>query len=436
LHSTAVLQLARYPAGTGDGCMDNERQELIERAKQLARHYGISCEVPCNVLDLSQSTDTMPNCPGCNPASSDACCEGCLENLRYSANQAKKFGGSYVFFCPGSLMYWVSPVLFDSSIDIVILAGPVLVIENEDARENIEKIHRHLSSDFTERMKNIKRMSPATVHSKSEILRMCAGWASSYQEQRLIDRWHTDIKHSPLKPGIDTLRQEKELHLYSLKKEDSLQKAIIEKEIDASRKLLQYLVGILFIHSPTNTLSIVSRIQELVTLMTRSALKGGANENKVWQISEKAYNEIYCLHNYQEAYTCLEKLLEHLVSEVAYGIEESYSPFIRKAITYAKGNYESPITINRISEEVTISKSYFCKRFLSETGTTWSNYLNRIRVEKAKILLQDSEDSLLEIAKQTGFEEQSYFSRVFKTVTGMTASKFRKQMKNQLMAKD
>ena len=72
-----------------------------------------------------------------------------------------------------------------------------------------------------------------------------------------------------------------------------------------------------------------------------------------------------------------------------------------------------------------LSPSYFSKLFKTETGINYSTYLNQVRVEKSKELLLNEDLTLVEISNLVGFEEQSYFTKVFRRITGTTPGKFR-----------
>lgn len=99
---------------------------------------------------------------------------------------------------------------------------------------------------------------------------------------------------------------------------------------------------------------------------------------------------------------------------------------IKKAISYIEINYENDITIDSISNELNINKCYFCTLFKKETGTTFSSYLNKIRIDKSKELLKNSNLSILDIAITVGFNNQNYFAMAFKKELGLTPLKYRK----------
>jgi YesN/AraC family two-component response regulator len=85
------------------------------------------------------------------------------------------------------------------------------------------------------------------------------------------------------------------------------------------------------------------------------------------------------------------------------------------------------ITLEETAAFVYISPTYLCRIFKEKTGENFSSYLNRIRISAAKQYLLGDTVSLTEISTMTGFQDQSYFSKVFKRVTGKTPWEFKKQ---------
>ncbi|MGL4911523.1 MAG: helix-turn-helix transcriptional regulator [Romboutsia sp.] len=100
---------------------------------------------------------------------------------------------------------------------------------------------------------------------------------------------------------------------------------------------------------------------------------------------------------------------------------------VRKAIQYIYQNYTYEISLDDICKILNINKSYFCKIFKSETKLTFSNFLNSYRVEKSKDLLIKSNMNLLDIALSVGFNNQNYYTMVFKKFTGSTPFQYRNE---------
>ncbi len=98
---------------------------------------------------------------------------------------------------------------------------------------------------------------------------------------------------------------------------------------------------------------------------------------------------------------------------------------IREAIDYVEKNYQKKITLKSLADHVNLSKHYVCYLFKKETGENLSHYINRLRIEKAKQLVVESNCKIKEIYSELGFSDQQYFSRTFKKLTGMTVVEYR-----------
>lgn len=99
---------------------------------------------------------------------------------------------------------------------------------------------------------------------------------------------------------------------------------------------------------------------------------------------------------------------------------------IQLAIKYIENHYNTEITINDLAERFTMSPNYFSSLFKKETGQTTINYIKELRVRKAQKSLIQSEKSVVDIAKEVGYEDSQYFFKVFKKATGQTPLHYRK----------
>jgi two-component system, response regulator YesN len=100
---------------------------------------------------------------------------------------------------------------------------------------------------------------------------------------------------------------------------------------------------------------------------------------------------------------------------------------IKKAERYIWENYTKKIGLREIADAAGLSASYFSSIFKDEMGENLSNYLNRLRVEKAAAMLTSTNIPISKIAAACGFEDQSWFSKIFKNNTGFTPGKYREQ---------
>ncbi|MDR7812409.1 response regulator [Lacrimispora sp.] len=100
---------------------------------------------------------------------------------------------------------------------------------------------------------------------------------------------------------------------------------------------------------------------------------------------------------------------------------------IQMAVRYIQEHYSEDIAINDLAMSYGMSPNYFSSIFKAETSQSAVNYITELKVKKAQELLENSELSVVDIAKRTGYEDSQYFFRVFKKHTGMTPLGYREQ---------
>jgi AraC-like DNA-binding protein/ligand-binding sensor protein len=145
---------------------------------------------------------------------------------------------------------------------------------------------------------------------------------------------------------------------------------------------------------------------------------------------EDAYYHSRCLAPQQ--YTAMVKLLETfakhlslLSNQIVVQEEEAESPLVRRARAYILANQADPIDLAKVAQAMHVSTFYFCKMFKKATGLTFTEYLSRVRVEKAKNLLLNPHLRISEIAYDVGFQSLTHFNRVFRQVVGQSPSDYR-----------
>jgi len=102
--------------------------------------------------------------------------------------------------------------------------------------------------------------------------------------------------------------------------------------------------------------------------------------------------------------------------------------FVKSAVEYIAKNYMKPLTLEQAARQVHLSPAYFSCLFSREQGQTFTEFLTATRLEKAKELLRTAPAlPISDIAGEVGYEDVSYFSRVFKKKIGTTPAHYRKK---------
>jgi ligand-binding sensor protein/AraC-like DNA-binding protein len=108
------------------------------------------------------------------------------------------------------------------------------------------------------------------------------------------------------------------------------------------------------------------------------------------------------------------------------------SPILAPALAYVAENCHKRLTIDDMASFCNISSSYFSKLFNRATGKTFSTYVNGLRVERAKKLLESTDAPITAIAFDLGFDDSGYFDKVFKRIEGVTPSAYKSGQRGNL----
>ncbi|CAM4056145.1 response regulator [Paenibacillus alkaliterrae] len=93
---------------------------------------------------------------------------------------------------------------------------------------------------------------------------------------------------------------------------------------------------------------------------------------------------------------------------------------------YMEEHYNTDLPLQHIAAKFFLSREYISRRFKEKTGVNISEYLEQIRIEKAKLYLLNPGVKISQIAEMVGYQDEKYFSRVFKKLTGRTPNEYRK----------
>lgn len=144
-------------------------------------------------------------------------------------------------------------------------------------------------------------------------------------------------------------------------------------------------------------------------------------------IDFNVFNEVFRKEKIDEVKDYYTQLCSNLASNINKERTNQRTSQMQKAFAFIHNNYQNKdLDINLICEHLNISASYFSKIFKNETNGTFIDYLTKIRMEKAKELLINTDLKVYEISEKIGYEDPHYFSYNFKKKVGLKPTKFRK----------
>jgi AraC-like DNA-binding protein len=276
------------------------------------------------------------------------------------------------------------------------------------------------------------RANPERIKALAELLLNCAEYLSSGTEDyyetviRLAEQQpEANIRHRLLK--AQRLSSPDENQEYPLDKERMLLAALRRGDNESGRQILNDLLGILFYAGAGNFKFIQYRAMELVVLLSRAAIASANSGDGMLEANNRYLRRIQEAKSIEELTDMLQIIVERMSGQIFSFQGVRHASALRKAERFIWENYTRKISLREIAQASGLSAPYFSTIFKEEMGESLSSYLNRMRVEKASYMLRETDLSLSDIANVCGFEDQSWFSKIFKSYTGLSPGKYQGQ---------
>lgn len=140
------------------------------------------------------------------------------------------------------------------------------------------------------------------------------------------------------------------------------------------------------------------------------------------------YHSLYNALTLHEIEDLILRMAEEVVNLLGERFMDKNSKLVHQVRKLIDQNYDQPLTINSLSDQVYLSPNYLRSIFKDKTGMTIHDYLTRIRLDKAKELLADGSLKIQDIAQKVGYESTSYFISLFLKSQGVTPNEYRKNI--------
>jgi len=145
------------------------------------------------------------------------------------------------------------------------------------------------------------------------------------------------------------------------------------------------------------------------------------------------HSKVLPKQQYEAMVRLLEIFAKHLsvmANQILVEQQNAEPPMITKAKSYMGEHQAESISLEQIAKTLNVSTFYFCKMFKKATGLTFTDYLARTRVERAKNLLLNPNVRVSEVAYDCGFISLTHFNRVFKKVVGKSPTVYRRTLRS------
>jgi len=397
------------------------KPELQQKSIQYACHMAQLCALPVTVVDPVEGRLVFSTLSEQDSFCSRCGCEKCnkLSPYLYGAQEAFRWDGQYTYYCPRGLTFICASILdTDYSLTGALSAGPFFMGDAEDIP---------LEQPDYPRTEGDALPLLSCKQANDYISLLCAvstyvsGVMNLQQGGELLEK--TRLLNSVY--DAHEINDRSAALVYQLQYEKQLHDLILAQDKHGAQTVLNEVLGYIYFSNDFDLERIRTRVIELLVLFSRSSIDAGANIQQVFAANDAYLVQIAQMKTLEDLSVWLTGVLHFFINTTFDYPAIKHSDVVYKCIEFIKKNYDQKISLDDIALNVALSRSYLSKLFKDETGSSLFSYINHVRIEKSKQLLLDDRLSLVDIAGACGFEDQSYFTKVFKRETGISPKRFR-----------
>lgn len=382
----------------------------FNNANQIVREFKKDDKI-CNIFQIYTDKDSP-----------------CRKNLSSAGQFASRLGEPYIFLCKAGLANIAISLIIDEVFSGYFVAGPIIMGE---LRSSIARNFNHLN-DLNESQKAIAKMfagkmkvfEPNQISQIALLFYNCiitsVSGANDYSALR--------TQYSEQNKVNMSIQNYKKKHM-SVEYPYDLEKVLIDNvssgQVASAKENLEKLLSTFSILEAGNLEGIKAKTLWLFAIIIRIASENDSNLNQIIDTDLDIINRLNDTESYNELVSVSVNLITCISKNMLSSIYSGRSQIIIKALQFINKNYQDKISLKDIETNLHVNASYFSTLFKQEMGVTFTDYLNSLKIEHACHLLTETNLSIIDVSLSTGFDDQSYFTKVFKKAKGMTPKAYR-----------
>lgn len=337
------------------------------------------------------------------------CCRGCTvacrRALRHAIAEGLRWGEPTIYEHSDGRLLWAVPLMHNAAV----LGGLAACIADEAV---FPPDGSDPTLDLSSACADLRACAESENLTNAALLEKHR--YASQREQKRAEAIH-DIKNVPTRGILEAyLREEPEL-LSAIRRGN---------RADAVGVLNRILVEV-YHHGAGRLDLIKSLVMELVVSMCRTAAESGGAPEEVLGSNYRSLAELGPIASEEALSAWLAGMLNRILDHIERSTRAAPDTDLRTGIEFIHLHYADPIGRDDAARAARMSPSHFSRMLKEKTGRSFTDLLNQIRIDRASEMLRKTDLSLSRIALETGFNDQSYFTKVFRRHTRRTPKEYR-----------
>jgi len=410
-----------------------------EQFKRIEAAFLRNFSQPLEITDIDGHEIRSLCSKGCHPAfcklirDSKVGALRCRQDRLRSLNIAIETGQPYTSLCHAGITLVCVPIM-DGTLTLGGLFFGKCLWEpfDESLLQDVAKRLRSLRFDpetLKDTLRKLSVVSARRIHEAAEFLYVLLYQATDLDPQAIQWRRQRSQQQAKIGEVIHDSKLFDSEETYPFELECQLIAKVKLGDRTGAKEILNLLLGKIMFHSPGNINLLKARLTELLSVLSRAAAQSGVDINMLLSKNLDYINKVMALDTQEDLCIWISRALDDFIESVYSSQDAKKISQLKPAMEYMQYHYDLPMTLEDVAKQAHMSVSRLAYLFKEQVGITVIEYLTNIRINQAKQQLLVSNNNCTQICFGVGYNNQSYFTRIFKQVVGMTPRQFRMENK-------
>ena len=359
----------------------------------------------------------------------------CHEERIRSLNVSIETGQPYITLCHAGIVLGCIPVMNGNQpLGGVFFGKCIWEPFDEMLEADVEKRLRGLhikQHEIYDALQKIPVVSGRRIHEAAEFLYVLLYQTTDLDPEIVQWRRQRSTQQSQIGQVIQETKLLDSEETYPYEMECQLIAKVKIGDRTGAKEILNSLLGKIMFHNPGNINLLKARLVELLSVLSRAAAMGGVDINTLLSKNLEYINKVLTIDTQEDICVWISHALDNFTESVYSSQDSRKMTQLKPAIELMQYNYDQPLMLADMAKAAHLSVSRLAHLFREQVGITPMDFLTNVRIDHAKRMLLTTDNNCTRICYDVGYNNQSYFTRVFKQIVGLTPREFRKQNKRQ-----
>ncbi len=356
----------------------------------------------------------------------------CREKVIFAGRKAQELNEPYIYETPCGLVMCIVSIVLNKEAVGFISVGPVILWDNDEHFQEEFRQRNTQQQFFSGEIdpSTIKQMDSDAMMSLARVLTLLVNYLVEEKHKYFIRCEESDWFNWELLKEREEKEtfQEIDCNCYPIEMEQQLINYVCLGDKANVRKLISSFLNEILLYANGDLVVVNAKLYGLIAFLMNVAIELEVPMESLKAILKDASRILRENIDFTDLCQITVDILEKYI-DIVCAYKKSMSAHLASAIKYIQTHYSENLNLSILAGKVFVSTYYLSHLFRNEMKTTFSNYLNKVRIDAAKRYLAGGE-SVTQTCTNVGYNNVSYFNKTFKKIVGIKPAEYVKVLRN------